>query len=78
MVLSNRPYDGQWTIAHVAADLSESRPDVALMGSLAGRDALRRRARRAEAEAAGGAPIRAVNLAITGANADTGASSSRT
>jgi hypothetical protein len=31
-------------------------------GLLAGRDALRRRARRAEAEAAGGAPIRAVNL----------------
>jgi hypothetical protein len=33
MVLSNRPYDRQWTIAHVAADLSESRPDVAFMGS---------------------------------------------
>ena len=64
-------YDGQWTIAHVAADLPESRPDVAFMGASRVATLFDPGLVEREIEAADGVAIRAVNLAVTGANADT-------
>jgi hypothetical protein len=63
--------DGQWTVAHVAADLGDRRADVVFMGSSRAANAFDPGLVEREVEAATGGRIRAVNLAVTGANADT-------
>jgi len=64
-------YDGQWTVAHVPTDLGGRRPDIVFLGSSRVVTGLDPAIVERDVAAATGATVRALNLGVTGATADT-------
>jgi hypothetical protein len=64
-------YDGQWTVAHVPTDLGGRRPDIVFLGSSRVVTGLDPAVVERDVAAATGVPVRALNLGVTGATADT-------